>query len=254
MPSLGQERARRWWVTGRRVRSVQRAGAFVDDVGFALLFPSSKLVVPSLWEAVAGEDAEPFATGMDDNEQRVWAWKDDLPRLGLAWYGNLVGGRSSFLSPTMLRLLYAGAGEVDDHESAELSPPAHEIAAALMEEPLPSATLRTLIGDRNRYQRAIVELQRRLLVTNAGVQDHPTGWPSALLDLTFRRFDVGGRADNAEASLLFLATVLEATPSELARAFRWPVAQALGCLEELAENGAATRVGKAFRTSVDNGG
>ncbi len=190
---LGELRARRWWVSGRRVGSISRAAAFIDDVGFALLFPSPRHLVPSLWEAVAGADAEPFASGMNVNEQKVWRWKDELPLKGLAWYGNLVAGRASFLSPTMLSLLYTGAGAVDDHETAELSHTAHEIAAALANEPLPSATLRTLVGDRNRYQRAIVELQRQLLVTNAGVHEHPTGWPSALLDLTCRRFDVRGR-------------------------------------------------------------
>ena len=80
---LGKARGRRWLPTGRRVRSIARAAAFVDDVGFALLFPSERVLVPSLWEAVAGEDAEPFATGMGSDEQRVWAWKDELPRRGL---------------------------------------------------------------------------------------------------------------------------------------------------------------------------
>ena len=145
-----------------------------------------------------------------------------------AWYGNLVAGRGSFLSPTMLSLLYTGAGAVDDHETAELSHTAHEIAAALANEPLPSATLRSIVGDRNRYQRAIVELQRHLLVTHAGVHEHPTGWPSALLDLTCRRFDVRGGPDHAMATRLFLGTVLQATPAELGRAFRWPVGQARG--------------------------
>jgi hypothetical protein len=244
---LGQARARRWWVTGRRVGSIERAGAFIDDVGFALLFPSPRHLLPSLWEAVAGADVEPFATGMNANEQKVWRWKDELPRQGLAWYGNLVAGRGSFLSATMLALLYPGAGAVDDHQSLELSHAAHEIAAALAIEPLPSAMLRKLIGDRNRYQRAIVELQRLLLVTNAGVHEHPTGWPSALLDLTCRRFELPGGPDHATATRLFLATMLRATPAELARTFRWPMAEARSRLEALVAEDAATLDGKVFR-------
>jgi hypothetical protein len=247
-PRLGEARARRWWVTGRRVGSIVRAGAFIDDVGFALLFPSPRHLVPSLWEAVAGADAEPFASGMNVNEQKVWRWKDELPLKGLAWYGNLVAGRGSFLSPTMLSLLYSGAGAVDDHETAELSHTAHEIAAALAHEPLPSATLRSLVGDRNRYQRAIVELQRHLLVTHAGVREHATGWPSALLDLTCRRFEIRGRPDHDMAARLFLGTVLQATPAELGRAFRWPVAQARGRLDALVAEGSATLDGKVFRS------
>src|SRR4051794_16574292 len=41
---LGRARERRWWVRGRRVRSIARAGAFVEDVGFALLFPSERVL------------------------------------------------------------------------------------------------------------------------------------------------------------------------------------------------------------------
>src|SRR3954471_11165513 len=187
---LGRARERRWWVAGRRVRSIGRAGAFVEDVGFALLFPSERVLAPSLWEAVAGEDAEPFATGMDVDEQRVWSWKDELPRRGLAWYGNFVAGRSSFLSPSLLRWLYPAHGGTDDHMNLDLSPTAHEIATMLAQGPQPSARLRSLIGDRSRYQRAAVELQRQLLVTTAGVHAQSSGWPSSVLDLTCRRVAV----------------------------------------------------------------
>jgi hypothetical protein len=52
---LGRARAKRWWLAGRRVGSVERAAAFIDDVGFALLFPAPRVPLPSLWEAVAGD-------------------------------------------------------------------------------------------------------------------------------------------------------------------------------------------------------
>jgi hypothetical protein len=66
---------------------------------------------------VAGEDAEPFAAGMGVSEQKVWAWKDELPRRGLAWYGSFLANRGSLLSPELLAALYQGEGTVDDHES-----------------------------------------------------------------------------------------------------------------------------------------
>jgi len=231
---LAHARATRWWVRGRRIGSVERAGKFVDDVGFALLFPAPKPLGPSLWEAVAGEDAEPFGDGMGEDEQKVWGWKDELPRLGLAWYGAFVGGRGTFLSPTLLAALYPGDGELDDHERMELSPAAHELAAALAVEPMSSAALRTLLGDKNKYQRAIGELQKNLLVTTAGVEEQSNGWPATLLTLTCEQFDVGGRSDHREAAEQYLDTMLDATPAELARAFRWPVAEARELLNELA--------------------
>jgi hypothetical protein len=247
---VGSARARNWWVRGgRRVGSVKRAGAFVDDVGFALLFPAPRLLAPSLWEAVTGEDVEPFAAGMGASEQKVWTWKDELPRLGLAWYGAFLGGRGSFLSPALLAALYPGAGEVDDHEQLPLSPTAHEVARALVAEPAPSAALRKLVGDRNRYQRAIVELNRHLLVTTAGVHDSGSGWPSAVVDLTCRRFDIGGQYDSGYAVRRYLDTMLEATPAELARAFRWPLTQARARLDDLVSQGSASSDGPVYVAS-----
>jgi hypothetical protein len=247
---LGRDRARRWGVTGRRVGSIGRAAKFVDDVGFALLFPTPRLIVPSLWETVAGDESEPFAVGMGSNEQKVWAWKDELPRRGLCWYGAFLGGRGSFLSPSLLAALYPGDGEPDDHESLPLSSVAHEIAQALAGPPVSSAALRELVGDRNRYQRAIVELQRQLLVTNAGVQESRSGWPSALLELTCHRFDVGGGHDHGLVTARFLDTMLEATAADLARAFRWPAAEARAELDELVRQGGAVADGARYLRAV----
>jgi hypothetical protein len=244
--ALGKARERRWWLSGRRVRSIGRAAAFVHDVGFALLFPSECLLVPSLWEAVAGEDAEPFASGMNSAEQRVWAWKDEFPRRGLAWYGNYVAGRGSFLSPSLLRWLYPASGGTDDHADLDLSPTAHEIATALADGPVPSAALRALIGDRSRYQRAAVELQRQLLVTTAGVQERASGWPSTVLDLTCRRFDVGAGQDDLSAAELFIGVVLDATARDLARTFRWPVGKAREQLDALVASARAVPSGNRY--------
>jgi len=231
------------------VRSIARAGAFVEDVGFALLFPSERVLAPSLWEAVAGEDAEPFATGMDVDEQRVWSWKDELPRRGLAWYGNFVAGRSSFLSPSLLRWLYPAYGGTDDHMNLDLSPTAHEIATALAEGPQPSASLRALIGDRSRYQRAAIELQRQLLVTTAGVHEQASGWPSKVLDLTCRRFDVGTDQDHQAAAELFIGVVLDGSARDLARTFRWPVDKARGHRDALPAASRVTRCGNRYLAS-----
>jgi hypothetical protein len=205
--------------------------------------------VPTLWEAVAGADAEPFATGMAANEQRVWTWKDELPRRGLAWYGNFVAGRATLLSPGVLRWLYPASGSEHDHEQLDLSPAGHEVAAALLDGALPSATLRAIIGDKHRCNRALIELQRRLLVTNAGVQEQTSGWPSAVVDLTCRRFDVGGSEDHVSAATLFLDVVLDTTAGDLARAFRWPLAEAREHLASLVANGSAVSAGARFRAA-----
>jgi hypothetical protein len=220
---------------------------FIDAVGFALLFPAANVPAPSLWEAVTRDEAEPFATGMGPAEQKVWGWKDELPRTGQAWYGRFVGNRASFLSPAMLASLYPGEGDVADHASLPLSPPAHEIAGALLAGPLPSHELRAGVGRRH-YQRAITELQKSLLVTTAGVQENRSGWPSALLDLTCRRFPVGGQRDHRLATGRVLHTLVEASPKELGGCLGWPVREARTRLDELVAVGAAHQAADRYRS------
>jgi hypothetical protein len=223
--ALAQARGARWR-PDRPVTSIAEAARYVDRLGFALLFPTDRADAPALYEAVAGEDAVPFERGMGPAESAVWTWKDELPAAGLAWYGKLLYGRASLLAPALLRALYPGAGEPDDHEAIELPAEAHRIAEALMTGPLSSAALREIIGDRHRYDRAVSTLHRNLLVTSAGVQEHRSGWPAVVLELTCRLFDVGGGPDRRYATQRFLDTMVEAAPARLARAYGWPVAEA----------------------------
>ena len=239
---LRSARAERW-LPSSRVSTIDKAAQFVDDVGFALLFPAEKIEAPSLWEAVAGEDAEPFATGMDENESLVWAWKDELPRDGLAWYGKFLHRRGSLLSARLLLALYAAGGRTDDHHSIDLSREAHEIAEALRGGPLTTAALRQIVGNRSRYERAMAELHRHLLVTSAGVEAQRSGWPAGIVDLSCRIFSVGGRLDLGYAARRFLETMRYTSPRELSRAYGWSVAAARAELDGLVDAGDAVRSG-----------
>ncbi|MGH9184446.1 MAG: AlkZ-related protein [Acidimicrobiales bacterium] len=249
-------RARRWWITARRVGSIERAASFVSDVGAALLFPTEKIALPSLYEVMAGPDVVPFAE-WGPVEQRIWAWKDELPQRGLAWYGKLVWGRASLLAPDLLALLYPGRGGDDDHRTLDLSPEAHRLAAALAGGAIPSSGLRVEVGldgkaGKSRYDRAMGELHRRLLVTSAGVWEGDSGWPSVMVELTSRVFDVGGRHDQTAAAGRLLDTALEVTPKDLARAFGWPIADARATLARLADDGRAVAVdgGQRYRSAL----
>jgi hypothetical protein len=225
----GTARAKLWLPT-RRPRTLKAAGAFVDKMGFALVFPADDVLAPSLYEAVAGPDAVPFADGMGEAESLVWDWKDALPEAGLAWAGKLLGKRASLVAPDLLTLLYPGQGEPDDHRGLDLMPEAHRIAEALLGGALPTSELREIVGNKSRYDRAMVELQRHLLVSSAGVRQQRAGWPVVMIDLTCRLFDVGGRLDRAAAAERYMATVFEATPRELSKAFGWPLADAKAAL------------------------
>ena len=246
-------RAQRWWHTKRRIGSIERAAAFIDDVGFALLFPKHGLAAPSLWEAASDREAFALPEDWGPDIQRVWAWKDELPERGMAWYGRFLFGRPSFLSLEMLRLLYPRAGRPNDFRDADLGSDAQRIAEVLLSSgPTASAILRVATGLEGkpggaRFTKAVTELGRALVVTHAGTEDLGN-WPSGVFDLTTRRFRIGRRAVDAadQATERFLHTVLTARPGELARAFGWTAADARSRLETLVERGVARREDSAY--------
>jgi len=237
------------WLPVERLRSIEDAAGFVEDVGFALLFPADRPIAPSLWEAVAGPDAKPFAEGMGAAESLVWTWKDQLPEAGYAWSGRFVHGRTSLLSLRLLAALYPGPGEVDDDRAFDLTAEAHQVAEALRGGPLPSSALRGLVGHRGRYDRSIRELQRRLLVTSAGVRPQRSGWPAVLLQLTSQRFEVGA-PDRRYATTRVLDTMIETTAAELARVYQWPATAARAALENHVAAGLAVRTPAGYRSTA----
>lgn len=220
---MGAARAK-LWLASPRLKTLRDAARFIDRVAFAVAYPSDEVLAPSLYEGVAGPDAVAWREGMGKAESLVWEWKDALPEAGLAWSGKLVHKRASLVSPQLLALLYRGEGSPDDHRDVELMPEAHRIADALAGGPLPTSELREIVGNKSRYDRAIVQLYQHLLVTSAGVRVQSAGWPVGLVDLTCHLFDVGGRFDAQAATSTYLKTVIEASPRDLSRAFGWPLA------------------------------
>src|SRR5438094_690781 len=183
---LAAERAKRWWQTRPPVRTIQRAAAFVDDVGLALLFPARGVELPSLYNAASERLADNLWTvEWGPEAERVWQWKDELPLGGRAWYGKFLGGRASLLSPALLADLYPRSGRPDDFTKAPLGEDARRIAeVVLLSGPTSTAALREELGldgkkGQARFSRALAELGRHLVVTNFGVEDHGPGWPAA---------------------------------------------------------------------------
>ncbi len=254
MKDLVEARAARWWQARRKIGSLQRAAAFVDDVGFALLFPKARVALPSLWEAATdqrlGDEWGPEA-------EKVWGWKDELPRRGLAWYGRFLRGHPSFLSPSLLSDLYPRHGGPDDFEEADLSRDAYRIARILLRSgPLSSAALREALSVEGRrgteaFTAALTELGRALVITHFGAEDEGTGWPTAVLELTARVFRIPRRRNPSAARLRaaarFLDTVLAAKPGELAATFGWSGGEAEAALDELILRGLSERDGVLVR-------
>ena len=256
---LEAERASRWWQTRRPIGSIARAGTFISDVGFALLFPKSALALPSLWEAASDRSVGESAEEWGPEIQRVWGWKDELPLRKLAWSGRFIRGRQSFLSPALLADLYPRSGRPDDFGDWPLGTDAQRIASVLLRSgPLPTAVLRPAVNLEGkqggaRFSKALSELGRGLVITHFGTEQENSGWPSAVLELTTRVFDIPARRDLEEgrrdAAERFLQTMVFTRPIEMALAFGWTPAEARAILSELASRGAAVREGTGFRPS-----
>ncbi len=207
----------------RRVRSLRGAAAFVDRAGLALVYPADDLALPSLWEAVSGQSEVSWAVRDErggfveftPDFERVWRWKDELPDRRLAIMGKHIRGRAALLSLDSIGALYAltgRPGRPHDFRDVELSELELEVAEAILDGgPLSTADVHELLGrDRKRTNAAIDSLQRKLVLTGAGAQERPQGWPAVVVDILARRFATqlrqlpapdGARAELATAVL-----------------------------------------------------
>jgi hypothetical protein len=222
-----------------RVRTRDQAAAWVDEVGLALLYPNGDYVLPSLWEAMTGHsdmDWEAPATW------KVWAWKDELPAARRVCVGLHVARTSSLVAPALVSAIYALTAERREPlEGLEL-----EIgeAAAELGRPATRRELRLLVGaDKRLGDRAVNALQRKLVLTNAGVDTEGGGWGATLHDLFARRWKTKLRKlPLKEDALTALSTSIvraagEVSAADLAAALRIRRREATETLERLEANG-----------------
>jgi Winged helix DNA-binding domain len=209
-------------------------------------------VLPSLWEAVAGT---PEITWSERDEEgrfldfspefgRVWRWKDELPERRLVCVGKHVRGRSALVSLQVLPALVAARGEPDEPS------PLEQAVVDLLEEhgPCSTADLPGLIGhERKPVAAAVDRLQRRLVLTTAGAQERPQGWPAVVVDLLERRYapHLASRpgAEDARAQLaeLVLRSAGELSAADLAAVVGCTRKQAAAALDGLADERQARR-------------
>jgi hypothetical protein len=235
------------------VGTVEDAAAWLDEVGIALLYPKPDLVLPSLWEAVAGRTDLEWAVRDEDEKfvsftpemERVWRWKDELPRRRLACVGLHVVRTTGLVAPRLVAAAYAltgRPGEPDDFRAEGLEPLERDLAEAALalRRPTTRKELRTIVGREKRdVDRAINVLQRKLVFTNAGRDDEGSGWSATLHDLFARRWRARlKRVPSREAALETLAERVvraagDVSAADLAAALRIRRREATALLEAL---------------------
>ncbi len=235
----------------QRVRTMNAAARFIKRVGFCWLFAPAPGTpeLPSLFEAVKGRRGV-HIFDWDEDSDRVWVWKNDLPAAHRAYYGKALLGRPSFISLELLPYLIASSGEenfAQQYRHGGISYDAKKIYDALEQlGPRPTMALRRAAGiegkDANtRYHRALDELQRELYILPVGATRETGNWHSQIFELTARWFpeqaEAAHRIDAHEAwrtlATRYLKTVVVAKPAVLTRLFNIPREQLDGVIKEL---------------------
>ena len=231
----------------KRVRTLADAVRFLDHVGFCVLFPVKGVELPSLYFAAARKRAMTW----DRYALLVWDWKDELPRKRRAFYAKYFKARGSFLSIAMLPNFIShqeSAAAPEDferfYENGRITHDAKVIWESLAAHG-PMATLELRHACRMeskqgnvRFKKAMLELQRALLVVHFGAEQETAAWASGRFELTARAFPKqasGARRISPEtARVKIAAKYLEIYPSEtpmqLARLFRWSKAETLAAI------------------------
>jgi len=232
------------------VKTIRGAASWIDRQGIAALFPGSDLVLPSLWEAIAGSRAVEWAVRDEETGKYVsftpemakcWSWKDELPAKGLACVGKHLGRWAALVAPRLVPALAAAASE----RREELGPFQLEVAEAVRSAgPCTGPELRAAVGaDKKQVDAAVVVLQRALVLTNSGLVEQQQGWGAIAVDLVERRWKLGRlpREDDARRELArtVLAASGEISAADLGGALGWRLRPSRTELDALVEAGEA---------------
>ena len=214
---------------------------FINAAGYCLLFPIKNLPLPSLYFAVKGGRMS-RSLGWDEDTQKMWGWKDELPRKRLAFYAKYFRGRGTFISlrllPHFLALRESVAAPGDHarfYAAGRIGDAARAIWQALEEHgPLATLELRHACKldskqGNVRFKRGMAELQCLLLVVHSGTEQETAAWASGRFELPARAFPKqwheAGKITSAIACAALAAKYLEwhrnAEPARIARLFGW---------------------------------
>jgi hypothetical protein len=184
----------------RRLRTVEDARAFVDEMGFCFFWPIKDIELPNLFHAIAGR-VRPVPMEHDDPDiSKCWGWKDDSLDKRYWYYGKLLRRRAMLISLDYLPYFYAlseNFGELTDYlqeyEDGLMTAEAKSIYEAILENgPLDTVRLRrearmSAESAKSRFDRGLVELQIGLKVMPIGVA-HTGAWNYAFTYELFQRW------------------------------------------------------------------
>lgn len=196
-PELQQQRARKWRLEGDAIQTIEQARAFIDDVGFCLMYPDRSLPsLPSFIGAYAGS-----ASGLPDakhafadpRSQHATDLMVRLLRERSAYEMNLAPGPDLIVSAGLFPYFYALLSDRNPKappkrlaQGAAVSPLAANVFEAIQNHgPVSKDRLRDLVGremSNAALDRALGELWSILKITRV---DYREG-EGALWDVLYR--------------------------------------------------------------------
>ncbi|MDE3110109.1 MAG: hypothetical protein KGL02_09230 [Acidobacteriota bacterium] len=241
--------------------SLTDAVKFIEVAGFCTLFPVANVPLPSLYCAVTGRGQDDGIV-FDEQFEKIWRWKDELPRRRRAHYAKYFRGKGTFISrghlPYFLAMREAAAAP-DDYErfyrQGRIRDDARLIWQALAQHgPLATLELRhackmeTTAGNM-RFKRAILDLQCLLVVSHFGSEQETGAWASGKYELTSRAFPqeteaafaIEPQSARAKLAAQFARMNPGAQPMQLARLFGWAKAQTEIALQSASEHARAEK-------------
>lgn len=231
----------------KTVKTAGDAVRFIDAAGFCVLFPVKNVALPSLYHAAGGR----LPMCWDETTQKIWGWKDELPRRRRAYYGKYFKARGTFISLKFLphflamRESAAAPGAAGDFYSAgRITESARRIWEALAAEgPLATLELRRACemegtAGNARFKRAMLELQCLLIVTHFGAAQESEAWASNRFELVARAFPkqfaqarkIAPAVARAAIARKYRAMYPAAAVLQVARLFGWSTTDALDAL------------------------
>ena len=163
----------------RRVEDIYSAERFVEEIGFCAVLTDSRRPGPSLYVAVCGRrDAHmPRNVQKDPESSLTWTLKDEVMRRGRLFYGKVLRGHATLITPRLIPFFNTLWGIPQGLEQKTLSKDALLILRILRQEwEMATRDLRQASGisDRGRFNKAIDQLQRALKVVPSGVLYEPS--------------------------------------------------------------------------------
>jgi hypothetical protein len=244
-------------LSGQRLKTIDQAIAFVNQLGFIYFWPIKGIVFPSLWAAVAGD--RPVADAHDDPGHVTWGWKDTMLGKRVWYYAKILHKKATIISLDYLPYFYAlsenyGSPEEDHltlYEQGRLTLEAKTIyETILFDGPIDTVALRKAVHMTSResdarFERALVALQvdfkiLPVAVTQAGAWKYAFAYdivPRHLPQILDQAQMISETTARQELAKRYFLSVGAARVADLMRLFGWNKLAAESTIDKLVRSG-----------------